>query len=117
MAGIAPNVLREQVQSTAAWAETPASVLLASDPSGDLDWCRVQLPAHYTALDTFVPTDVDSRIRFDTWQEATEQTFDGCVAAVEEAHSWPVDLVSNRTVNHEGEWLAGHYGEWNSIRA
>ena len=119
--GIAPQTLRDEVQSTAAWAlqqDTPASRALKTEPEGEVAYFRMQMAAHYTTLDTFVPTNVDSRIRFHTWQETNdEKTFAEHVAVLEEVHSWPVSAVSNRTVQLGDEWLAGHYGEWNSIRA
>lgn len=124
--GIAPRLLLSQVQSTAAWALEDANAgsyrdallaapslteTYATDPLGYL---RLLLAAHFVTVATFVPTDVDTRIRHHHWWalETEEQLLAG-LAVVDEAASWNPAAVSERIVRN----VCGHHGEWLSVWA
>lgn len=132
--GIAPKRLLAQVENTARWAlegEVPterwrAWLALAEElegrwqePEALHDYLRVMLAAHFTTVATFVPTDVDAHIRHHAWQEIeTRDALERAVAVVDEAASWDARAVSARTVEVAGVGVvAGHEGEWFSVRA
>lgn len=127
--GIAPALLLSQVENTASWAlegEVPAESWrewLRAAPSIEESWrlmesrveyLRVMLAAHFTTVATFVPTDVDSHIRHHLWQEIeTKEELEAALAVVDEAAGWDPRAVSARVV----DGIAGHAGEWLSVRA
>jgi hypothetical protein len=139
-AGIAPSVLLAQVRNTAAWAlehgpgESPhahatswraallgAPSLEASwqSPEARLDYLALLLAAHYATCGTFVPTDVDTRIRHHAWQEIHgRDALRAAVAVVDRTDAWNPRAVSARVVEIPGVGLlSGHDGEWLSVRA
>lgn len=130
MAAISPRVLFEQVQNTAGWAldgdrtsratsfrdaladvEAVQSAYEASDAS--LPYFRALLAAHFCTVATFVPTDVDARIRHHAFEEMDEAALAAACDVIDEAAAWDVSLVSARVV----ERVSGHDGEWFSVRA
>jgi hypothetical protein len=126
--GIDPRRLKEQVDNTAGWADVPGARAVLSDvdaafrawelkPPG-LPYFRFLLAAHFTTVATFVPTDVDARIRHHTFESlGAEELREACDIA-DEAAGWDVRLVSARTVERPGLGvLSGHAGEWFSVRA
>ncbi len=132
--GVAPKRLVAQVENTAQWAldgEVPVQSWCAwlsladaieprwREPEVWHDYMRVMLAAHFTTVATFVPTDVDTHIRHHAWQELeTRQELERAVAIVDEAASWDARAVSARTVEVDGVGtVAGHEGEWFSVRA
>ncbi len=130
MAAILPSLLLSQVQSTAAWALTDERAgshraILENAPALDATYLkdpnaylRVLLAAHFTTVATFVPTDVDSRIRHHCWWELeTEDALLEALAIVDEAAAWDPSLVSARVVQNGAGAVAGHQGEWLSVWA
>ena len=120
MSAIAPKVLLEQVKSTASWALDSqtgfraALDALATDPPADSPvYFRGLLAAHFTTVATFVPTDVDARIRHHAFVDLDEAGLALACDAIDEAASWDVALVSARIVRG----LSGHRGEWLAVRA
>jgi hypothetical protein len=136
-AGIAPPLVLEQVKNTAAWLwEDPraAAVTGALDrvddatraqTSGDgaPDYLRHLLAAHFSTVATFVPTDVDARIRHHAWMaiEDHEALAKAC-DVLDDVATWDARLVSARTVDcktgdpSQGS-ISGHDGEWLGVRA
>lgn len=130
MSAIAPSVLLEQVRSTAAWALDGASDTSATSfraaladedaiahahaasPHG-LPYFRALLAAHFCTVATFVPTDVDARIRHHAFEDMDEAALAAACDVIDEAAGWDVSLVSARVVNG----ISGHLGEWLSVRA
>jgi hypothetical protein len=115
--GIAPALLLSQVENTAAWAmDTPAGKILraGADPNDLIPYLHVLLSAHYLTVATFVPTDVDTRIRHHLWWslETEEQLLRG-LDVVDEVASWDPRVVSERVVRD----VCGHQGEWLSVWA
>jgi hypothetical protein len=122
--------LIEQVRNTAGWAldgdptlpETTFRAALAdveaierayaSDESS-LPYFRALLAAHFCTVATFVPTDVDARIRHHVFEEMDEAKLAAACDVVDEAARWDPNLVSARVVRG----ISGHNGEWFSVRA
>jgi len=75
------------------------------------------LAAHYATVATFVPTDVDTRIRQHTWTNIEGSALWRAIDRVEEVAAWNVRDVSARFVIVDGELVAGHHGEWLSVMA
>ena len=129
--GVAPKLLFEQVKSTAPWAltlEPPlASVqILKKAPELEQRWKKGEdaegyfvllLAAHFTTVATFVPTDVDQRIRQHAWAELSGARLASAVDRAEEVARWDMRPVSERHVVLDEEVLAGHQGEWLSVMA
>lgn len=133
-AGIAPELLVSQVKNTANWlwsdprAEAATRVLddLAAAEAAQRDveahdpaYFRLLLAAHFATVATFVPTDVDARIRHHAWQVMTtpEQIAAAC-DVIDTVASWDVHAVSARVhVSKQHGPISGHDGEWFSVRA
>ncbi|CAN5925313.1 hypothetical protein BH11MYX4_BH11MYX4_34020 [soil metagenome] len=127
--GIAPKLLFEQVKSTAPWSLTlepplPSVTILKKAPEIEQRWKKGEdgegyfvclLAAHFTTVATFVPTDVDVRIRQLAWSALSGKLLASAVDRVEEVARWDVRPVSERFVVIDGEVLAGHQGEWLSV--
>jgi hypothetical protein len=129
VSAIAPRVLFEQVKNTAGWVldgpvrpETSFRAALADAPSverayesddASLPYFRALLAAHFCTVATFVPTDVDARIRHHVFAEMDAETLAAACDVVDEAARWDVHLVSARVVRD----VSGHQGEWFSVRA
>jgi len=129
--GIAPKLLLEQVKNTAPWAlvmEPPLPSLEALKRAPEIeprwrkgedteDYFVLLLAAHYTTVATFVPTDVDQRIRQLAWSALSGRRLASAVTRVEEVARWDLRPVSARYVELDGEVVAGHQGEWFSVMA
>lgn len=156
--GIAPKLLCEQVENTAAWALEGATntpelswrralvhgrelesawnepEIIAANSAGDspakkpdtktvtaarIAYFELMLAAHYATVATFVPTDVDTRIRFHAWQEVRERSaFEAMVVHIDHAAKyWSAPAMSARTVDVGLGPVSGHDGEWFSVRA
>lgn len=129
--GIAPTVLAAQVAATAPWivdVETPPSAIVRDAPGIEAAWksdalvtdyFALLLAAHYLTVGTFVPTDVDVRIRHHAWFEADADRVARQLDAVDAAATWDARLVSARTVadprDPEARAISGHDGEWLSV--
>lgn len=133
-AGIAPEVLLQQIEAACPWALAPgyegaspaATIARASAevrPAWEVDpralpYFRLLLAAHWLTVGSFCPTDVDARIRMHHWAEADEELLAASVAIVDEVAGWDPRPVSARVVFVEGEGpVSGHDGEWLSVRA
>ncbi len=130
VSAIAPRVLVEQARSTAAWALEPregrggtfldalADVEAAERAYPDgLPYFRALLAAHFCTVATFVPTDVDARIRHHAFVAMDDSTLAAACDIIDEAASWDATLVSARVVSFEGVAISGIGGEWLAVRA
>ncbi len=130
--GIAPQLLVAQVKGTAAWlwddprASGAVRVLDAVDDAEralqeggrDTAYLRLLLTAHHATVATFVPTDVDARIRHHAWWAIEEaDVVEQAAGLVDEVASWDVGAVSARVVASALGPLSGHDGEWLGVRA
>jgi hypothetical protein len=134
--GIAPKLLCEQVENTAAWSlEGPTDTPELSwrralvrgrelepvwtEPEHRTAYFELMLAAHYATVATFVPTDVDTRIRYHAWQECRERAqLEAMIALTDHAaQHWSAPAMSARTVDVGLGPVSGHDGEWFSVRA
>jgi hypothetical protein len=129
-AGILPRVLVDQVRSTAGWlwADPAAEELTrvlddvdgaeADRETAGVAYSRLLFAAHYATVATFVPTDVDARIRHHAWMalEREEELAATC-DALDAIAKGDVHRVSARVVDSTHGTLSGHDGEWLSVRA
>jgi hypothetical protein len=133
--GIAPSVLATQVEATAPWAldgGAPASAIVRSVGSIEAAWQQdplaiqyfgLLLAAHYLTVATFVPTDVDVRIRHHAWVSAEPDRLALQLDVLEAAASWDARVVSARTVadprarSSDARAISGHDGEWLTVWA
>lgn len=130
-AGITPTLLFEQVKNTASWAlelgaALPAIRVLQGAAELEARWRKGEaaedylvflLAAHFTTVATFVPTDVDQRIRLHAWTNLAGAKLASAIERVLEIAAWDVRPVTERYVDLDGEVLAGHQGEWFSVLA
>ena len=130
--GIAPSVLVSQIANTAAWIvdasdlEPAAIARRATDIEArwkidprDVAYFELLLAAHFLTVATFVPTDVDARIRHHGWVEAERPQLAAQLDVVDRAATWDPRRVSARTVTSpDGAiTICGHDGEWLSVWA
>jgi hypothetical protein len=130
--GIAPELVRTQVQNTAAWLWSDERGRAATNALDGLDaadrdrtaangsnaYLRLLLAAHWATVATFVPTDVDARIRHHAWAAMeTEAEIATASDVVDAVASWDVRAVSARVVDSAHGTLSGHDGEWLGVRA
>src|SRR5262249_55124255 len=89
---------------------------------GDLalpEYFKLCLAAHYASVATFVPTDVDAKIRGLLWREShdLDTLREMCEYALA-ADGWDLSLVSRSTASVDGTGpVSGHNGEWLSVVA
>jgi hypothetical protein len=77
------------------------------------------LASHHATVATYVPSDVDSKIRGLLWRETKDPgALHGMAALSLRMHDWTLDGYSTRTVDC-GQWgiVSGHDGEWLSVLA
>lgn len=127
-AGIAPKLVVEQVKNTAAWLgdeprAAPVTAALGGTAEDRLEYLRLLLAAHFSTVATFVPTDVDARIRHHAWMEIeTAEALSKACDVIDEVAAWDARLVSARTLdvsatNPSQGSISGHDGEWLGVRA
>lgn len=129
--GIAPTLLAEQVRNTAAWIVDDASLPPVravrnaaeltprwQEDAQDPAYLELMLSAHFLTVATFVPTDVDSRIRHHHWATLPAERFEAALDAVDAIAALDARVVSARVVElDEHTRLSGHQGEWLAVRA
>jgi hypothetical protein len=145
---ITPEALLGLVQNTVPWLELPAAesvaavpietraagpqgfravlaaagtgaVDAADDDDTTLEYFALCLAAHHATVASFVPTDVDSKIRGLLWRRVTAPaSLVRMWAITTEFAGWDVPAVSRRTVEVEpGRFVSGHDGERLSVFA
>ena len=128
---IAPDTLIGLVENTAPWvtagpSSSPWAAIFAAsrgfvpaDPETEDDVVRyfaLCLAAHHATVATYVPTDVDSKIRGVLWRGREPATIHRMVEQVFDWLSWDVDAVSARVVHvPEHGPLSGLDGERLSV--
>lgn len=112
-------LLVSQVKNTAGWlwSEPRASAVTDVFDRGG-PYLDVLLHAHFATVATFVPTDVDARIRHHHWANIGDpEVFREACAAIDRVAAHDVHLVSARVVDTAEGPLSGHDGEWLAVRA
>lgn len=86
-----------------------------------VDYFALCMAAHFATVATYVPTDVDSKIRGHCWSDGDEQVLVEQFQVLKNALVWDVSAVSRRVVwipqQAKGKGLidgpiSGHDGEW-----
>jgi hypothetical protein len=100
-------------------APEPATGPSRADDEPLLEYFGLCLAAHHATVASFVPTDVDSKIRGLLWRRATSAASLERMWALARAFAgWDVPGVSQRTVEvAPGEHVSGHDGERLSVMA
>ena len=83
------------------------------------DYFALCLAAHHSTVGTFIPTDVDSKIRGLLWKESRDPEVLRPMADLAlVAPSWSLDRVSTRWSEVDGSGrVSGHNGEWFGVLA
>jgi hypothetical protein len=134
--GISPQLLLAQVRNTAPWLvdaplnafakAIPCAAVLADVDAAEVAWkknsdaagyLRFLIAAHFATVATFVPTDVDQRIRDIAWKSTKAEQLQSVVDAVLALTDWPIAPLTERGVTVDKDYVAGHHGEWFSILA
>ena len=126
--GISPEILFQHMENTVPWLfrdrepVTPYTQIVIearSNPKRELshfDYFALCLSAHYTTVDTFVPTDVDNQIRKNLWHmdlelATSERMADLTLASL----AWDFRPLTTRYQEFQGDYVCGHQGEWFSV--
>lgn len=142
---VAPQTLLNEVHNTAPWLPRPAEIpsgdvrALATGPLGflnvlagfgregaaaqaladdrTLEYFGLCLACHHATVATFVPTDVDTKIRGLLWRLIKDPAqLDPMIELTEAFCEWDVASVSRRTVSVPALGIfAGHHGERLSV--
>jgi hypothetical protein len=91
----------------------------APTPEDREDYFALCLACHHATVTTFVPTDVDTKIRGHLWEECRDgESLRRMAALVREAMRWDVSPISKRAVARAGVGpVSGHSGEMLSVLA
>lgn len=106
------RVVREARRLSAAEQPSPAQIR---------EYFVLCCAAHWASVATYVPTDVDAKIRRALWGDQTDpQEFERMLAFALELPAWSIDGFSQRLIPLDPDWglgphLSGHAGELLSI--
>ena len=122
---IDPKTLLELVENTAPWiwstGPSPFCEILKSAPEVDLQdpvrYFALCLAAHHATVATYVPTDVDSKIRGLLWRGRTAEEVERMVELAFGWMAWDQDAVSARVVHCPEGNISGLDGERLSVLA
>ena len=81
-------------------------------PESRLDYLALCLAAHHATVGSYVPTDVDSKIRGELWRKASGPLLRDRWELAKQAHQWSPESVSSRVEHTAVGPLSGHDGEW-----
>jgi len=109
--------------------QSPAALTaLAADPCGFVAIVRADAlvtgeayfalccASHHATVASYVPTDVDSKIRGALWRNALAPTLRASrIAFVMLARHWSTAGISSRVVGAGADAVSGHNGEWLSV--
>jgi len=92
-----------------------------------IDYFTLCMAAHFSTVATYVPTDVDSKIRGHCWHDPSDYVLEKQFEVLKDALLWNVDSVSKRTLKihpidpifpisgHNGEFLGSFVGAWGAF--
>ena len=81
------------------------------------DYFALCLACHHATVGTYVPTDVDTKIRAALWQDADAGSVQRMLALALESRNWDVRRVSARAMPTDSGPISGHDGERLSVLA
>lgn len=88
--------------------------LIGAKPSSETreDYLALCLAAHHASVGSYVPTDVDNKIRGELWRRQSGEALHRRWQLARQAFAWSTTGVSTR-VEFTGEGpVSGHHGEW-----
>jgi hypothetical protein len=91
-----------------------------AEPSAEehLDYFALCLAAHHATVATFVPTDVDTKIRGILWSHRDQEVLRKMFLIALDAYAWDVKSVSTRWTDRSGVGpVSGHNGEMLGVLA
>jgi hypothetical protein len=101
------------------WLSVLRSAEILTSPKSDADWLdyfTLCLACHHATVASYVPTDVDSKIRLHFWQRSNDRDhLRQLLTIVELARGWSVATVSRRVVMSGSGPVSGHDGEYLSV--
>ena len=117
------------------WREVLASpsrlIRASASPSAEerVDYFALCMASHFATVATYVPTDVDSKIRGHCWKDPSPEILYAQFDILKHALGWNVEDVSRKVVNvydedfdrymtmsgHNGEWLGVLCGAWGAF--
>lgn len=130
---ISPQTLIDQVRSTAPWLFTedfaaltgPAWTWLAIIRAGQaltpaskptaaqrVEYFALCLACHHASVASYVPTDVDSKIRGHCWTDGDAEVLRQQWVITQAMRGWEVQRISARWVERASGPVSGHDGEW-----
>jgi len=89
-------------------------------PQARIDYFALCLAAHFSSVATYVPTDVDSKIRSHVWDDSDKHVLISQFEILKSAYkNWVADDVSQRTLvcDDTGRLISGHDGEFIGVFA
>ncbi len=91
--------------------------LIGAKPSAEArdDYFALCLAAHHATVGSYVPTDVDSKIRGELWKRAAGETLQRKWRLATLARGWSPAGVSTRVETTAEGPVSGHDGEWLSV--
>ncbi|HYE07562.1 MAG TPA: hypothetical protein VEL07_18740 [Planctomycetota bacterium] len=99
-------------------AATAVAATARPDPEERFDYACLCFAAHHATVASFVPTDVDSKIRGHAWHDEPDAARRGRLLDLALAATrWDVRPVSRRWVIAAGRTVSGHDGEWLGVIA
>ncbi len=127
---IAPRTIIDLARNTAPFlfdfrspVEAPFIQLLTKpeDPANLVEYFHLCVAAHHSTVATFVPTDVDTKIRGLIWRRTRDpQELRAMADFVLRWTEWDLRAVSRRYLGEGhllGNTISGHNGEWLSVAA
>lgn len=85
-------------------------------PEERVDYFALCLASHFATVATYVPTDVDSKIRGHCWYDPDEEVLLKQFEVLKNALDWDIEEVSQRVVwipsVDDKQPISGHHGEW-----
>ncbi len=103
------------------WLQVLAAAprLIGAKPTIDTreDYLALCLAAHHATVGSYVPTDVDSKIRGELWRRQTGAALRRRWQIATDAREWSAAGVSTRVEETTCGPVSGHHGEWLGVAA
>ena len=81
------------------------------------DYLALCLAAHHATVGSYVPTDVDNKIRGDLWRRQSGESLQRRWQLATTARAWSPEGVSTRVESTSVGPVSGHQGEWLGVAA
>ena len=96
-----------------------ATMLFGAKPTNETreDYLAICLAAHHATVGSYVPTDVDNKIRGDLWRRQSGESLQRRWQLATAARAWSPEGVSTRVESTSVGPVSGHDGEWLGVAA